>query len=148
VPTFKAMPLLGVAYVGLIGGALVVGARLVTASSPPLRLWAPVALLAGLALAGYAFTRMVSTPLDTQDVGNWACTLGMSALAVEGILVAVSLYAARVATSARDFRLEPAPVSTVTRRVVVVEANGRSARARLGPFDGRILDSGATQRGR
>ena len=28
-----------------------------------------------------------------QDVGNWACTLGMAALFVEGLLVAVAAYA-------------------------------------------------------
>ena len=42
---------------------------------------------------GYAFTRMLSTPLDNQDVGNWACTLGLAALFVEGLMVAVAAYA-------------------------------------------------------
>jgi hypothetical protein len=41
---------------------------------------------------GYAFTRILSTPLDNQDVGNWACTLGMAALSVEAVLVAVAAY--------------------------------------------------------
>jgi len=148
VPTFKAMPLLGFAYVGLIGAALVVGARLVTAGSPPLRLWAPVAAVGALALAGYAFTRMLSTPLDTQDVGNWACTLGMSALAVEGLLVAISLYATKVARSTPDFSSRPSPAPALSRSVIVVEANGRTSARPLASFDGRILDSGSAQRGR
>ena len=42
---------------------------------------------------GYAFTRILSTPLDNQDVGNWACTLGMAALFVEGLMVAIAAYA-------------------------------------------------------
>lgn len=41
---------------------------------------------------GYAFTRILSTPLDDQDVGNWACALGLAALFVEGLMVAVAAY--------------------------------------------------------
>jgi hypothetical protein len=148
VPTFKAMPLLGFAYVGLIGAALVVGARLVTAGATPLRLWAPVAAVGALALGGYAFTRMISTPLDTQDVGNWACTLGMSALAVEGLLVALSVYATKVGSSLPGLATSPIRTPAMTPSVIVVEANGRTTATHLGQFDGRVLDSGAAQRGR
>ena len=42
---------------------------------------------------GYVFTRMLSTPLDNQDVGNWGCILGLAALFVEGLTVAVAAYA-------------------------------------------------------
>jgi hypothetical protein len=93
VPTFQTMPLLGVAYLGLIAATTVVGARLVKGSPCQIRLWMPAAVLGVLALGGYAFTRVFSTPLDNQDVGNWACTLGMAALVVEGLLVALSVYA-------------------------------------------------------
>jgi hypothetical protein len=93
VPTFETMPLLGAAYLGLIAATAVVGARLVKGSPSQLRLWMPAAVLGLLALGGYAFTRVFSTPLDNQDVGNWACTLGMAALVVEGLLVALSVYA-------------------------------------------------------
>jgi len=148
VPTFKGMPLLGFAYVGLIGAALVVGARLMTAGGSPLRLWAPVAAVGALALAGYAFTRMISTPLDTQDVGNWACTLGMSALAVEGLLVALSVYATKVGSSLSDLSTSPVRTHAMTPSVIVVDANGRTTATHLGQFDGRVLDSSAAQRGR
>jgi hypothetical protein len=93
VPTFQTMPLLGGAYLGLIAATAVVGARLVKGSSSRVRLWMPAVLLGAMALGGYAFTRIFSTPLDNQDVGNWACTLGMAALVVEGLLVALSVYA-------------------------------------------------------
>src|SRR5580658_1544168 len=93
VPTFETMPLLGAAYLGLIAATVVVGARLVKGSPSQVRLWMPAAVLGVLALGGYAFTRVFSTPLDNQDVGNWACTLGMAALVVEGLLVALSVYA-------------------------------------------------------
>jgi hypothetical protein len=93
VPTMQAMPLLGVAYLSLIAGAVVVGARLVIGGRPQTQLWAPVALLGVAAIAGYVFTRLLSTPLDHQDVANWSCMLGVAALFVEAALVAMSLYA-------------------------------------------------------
>ena len=54
----------------------------------------------GRPIVGYAFTRMLSTPLDHQDVGNWACALGLVALFVEGVLVAVAAYAISLRRSA------------------------------------------------
>ena len=42
-------------------------------------------------------TRVVSTPLDNQDVGNWACMLGLAALFVEGTLLALSAFATSLA---------------------------------------------------
>jgi hypothetical protein len=93
VPTMQAMPMLGVAYLSLIAGAVVVGARLVIGGRSQTQLWAPVALLGAAAIAGYVFTRLLSTPLDHQDVANWSCMLGLAALFVEAALVAMSLYA-------------------------------------------------------
>jgi hypothetical protein len=93
VPTFQQTPLLGVAYLFLIAAAVVVGARLVKGHQSAVQLWLPVAALGVAVIVGYAFTRILSTPLDNQDVGNWACTLGMAALFVEGLMVAVGAYA-------------------------------------------------------
>ena len=93
VPTFQGMPLLGVAYVLLIAAAVVVGARLIKGHQSAVQLWLPVAALGLAVFVGYAFTRMLSTPLDNQDVGNWACALGLAAIFVEGVMVAVAAYA-------------------------------------------------------
>jgi hypothetical protein len=101
VPTFQTMQLLGVGYLLLIAGTVVVGARLVTGAPTKTQLWAPVAILAVGAMVAYALTRVVSTPLDNQDVGNWACTLGMAALFLEAALVALSAYAIGRRSSAR-----------------------------------------------
>jgi hypothetical protein len=63
-----------------------------------------------LALVGYAFTRVVATPLDNQDVGNWACTLGMAALVVEGLLVTLSAHAIvrqAAPTDRREYPVDP-----------------------------------------
>src|SRR5665213_981989 len=91
VPTFQSTPLLGATFVALIAGTLVVGARLVSPNVSGIKLWLPVAALGAASIAGYAFTRVTSTPLDNQDVGNWSCMLGIAALFVEGTLVALSM---------------------------------------------------------
>jgi hypothetical protein len=106
VPTFEQTPLLGIAYIMLIIGAVAVGVHLVRGAASSVHQWLPVAGLGLAVIVGYAFTRMFSTPLDNQDVGNWACTLGMAALFVEGSLVAIAAFAI-----AHGRRLMPATAS-------------------------------------
>jgi hypothetical protein len=60
---------------------------------------------------GYGFTRLFDTPLDRADVGNWSCELGMAALFVEGVLVAIALYAMSVRPDAERTSLEGFPTS-------------------------------------
>jgi hypothetical protein len=107
VPTFQQTPLLGAAFVFLIAAAVVAGARLVKGHPSSVQLWLPVAALGVAVFVGYAFTRLLSTPFDNQDVGNWACTLGMAALFVEGLMVALAAYAV-----SHGRRLTLAPAST------------------------------------
>jgi hypothetical protein len=120
VPTFQTMQLLGVGYLVLIVGTVVVAARLILGASTPAQLWAPVAILGLGAMVAYAFTRVVSTPLDNQDVGNWSCTLGMAALFLEAALVALSAYAivtrTRTRTRTRLLRLVVSHGSTIPYR--------------------------------
>ena len=92
-PTIQQTPLLGAAYVFLIAATVVVGARLVKGHQSAVQLWLPVAALGVAVFVGYAITRMLSTPIDDQDVGNWGCPLGLAALFVEGLMVAVAAYA-------------------------------------------------------
>jgi hypothetical protein len=103
VPTFQTMQLLGVGYLLLIAGTVVVSVRLIMGAPTQAQLWAPVAVLAVGAAVAYSFTRVVSTPLDNQDVGNWGCVLGMAALFLEAALVALSAYA--IATHSRGRQL-------------------------------------------
>jgi hypothetical protein len=128
VPTFEATPLLGGAFVILIVGAVVVGARLISSTVPHNQLWLPVAALGLAAIGGYVFTRVVSTPLDNQDVGNWACMLGIAALFVEGMLVALSAYAMsnvpRRHLRTIDLAEEQNAVGGPASRPVHVRANG------------------------
>jgi hypothetical protein len=109
VPTFEQMPLLGVAYVMLIISAVAVGVHLVRGAASSVHQWLPVAGLGLAVIGGYAFTRMFSTPLDNQDVGNWACTLGMAALFVEALLVAIAAYAI---SHGRRLKLATAPAGS------------------------------------
>ena len=115
VPTFQQTPLLGGAYVFLIAAAVVVGARLVQGHQAALQLWLPVAALRAAVFAGYAVTRMLSTPLDNPDVGIWACTLGLAALFVEGLMVAVVAYAISLRRIASP---EPVGISSRTSQEV------------------------------
>jgi len=121
VPTFEATPLLGVAYVMFITACVLVAARLVTRGDA--RTWAAAGVVCAAALAGYAFTRVLSTPFDNQDVGNWSCMLGLAALFVEGLAVALSAYVLALGAEARQpavvsatLALRRGPASNVTRR--------------------------------
>lgn len=110
VPTFEATPLLGVSYVALIAACVVVATRLVTVGGT--RTWLAAGVVCVAALGGYVFTRLLSTPLDNQDVGNWACMLGMAAIFVEGLMVALSAYTLTPARSDPRSRVLTADVVT------------------------------------
>jgi hypothetical protein len=59
-------------------------------------------LAAGVALGpmvGYVLTRSTGLPGHTDDKGNWAQSLGLLSLAVEGVLLVLALLMLRRATS-------------------------------------------------
>jgi hypothetical protein len=118
VPTFEQTPLLGGAYVMLIIAAVAVGAHLVRGAASSLVQWLPVAGLGLAVIGGYTFTRLFSTPLDNVDVGNWSCTLGMAALFVEGLLVAIAAYAS---VHGRQLMLAPASARSAGPQPVTAE---------------------------
>jgi hypothetical protein len=91
VATFQGMPVLGGAYLILIAACLVTAGLLVTRGDS--RSWAAAGAIGAAAIAGYVFTRITSTALDNQDVGNWSCMLGLAAVFVEATLVGFSGYA-------------------------------------------------------
>ena len=88
VPTVQQTPLLGLGYFGLIAASVIVATWLTVANDA--RAWAAAGLISAAVLVGYAFTRFVGTPFDNQDVGNWACMLGLASIFVETALLAVS----------------------------------------------------------
>jgi hypothetical protein len=113
VATFQGTPLLGWAYLLLIASCVVVAGSLVTRGDR--RAWAAAGIVSLGAIGGYLFTRLMSTPLDNQDVGNWSCMLGLAALFVETSLLVISLYAL---AAPRKPQTEPfqASLTVATRR--------------------------------
>jgi hypothetical protein len=101
VPTVQQTPLLGVGYVALIVASVIVAAWLAIANDA--RAWAAAGLISAAVLLGYAFTRLVGTTFDNQDVGNWACMLGLASIFVETALLVLS-GAALALTEATAFR--------------------------------------------
>jgi hypothetical protein len=89
---FRETPYLGVAYLALIFASLAVGARLLHAGSA--RLWMLAGALAAATLTGYVLSRSVGLPRAAADIGNWQEPLGLASLFVEGLVVALSAYAA------------------------------------------------------
>jgi hypothetical protein len=120
VPTLQQTPLLGVGYVALIAASVAIAAWLIAADDP--RAWTAAGLLSVAVLVGYAFTRLVGTTFDNQDVGNWSCTLGLASIFVEGALLALSgsalaLTRTRVTEPVIDIRNRPPRVTQYERRV-------------------------------
>lgn len=84
-------PYLGVAYLFLIAACAATAAALVHADDR--RAWIAAAALALLTIAGYVVNRTVGMPSATDDIGNWLEPLGLAALFVETVTVAVAAYA-------------------------------------------------------
>ena len=91
VGTFKATPLLGVAFLLLIAACLAVVVRMIGRGDTTS--WLAAGALSVAAIVGYGFTRVMKTPLDNVDFGNWSCMLGLAALFVESGLVFLSGWA-------------------------------------------------------
>jgi hypothetical protein len=91
VDTFQSTPLLGMAYAALIAACVVVAAWLLVTGD--VRAWGAAGLISVAVILGYAFTRLVGTTFDNQDVGNWSCMLGLASLFVEAALLALSSFA-------------------------------------------------------
>jgi hypothetical protein len=90
VPTTEETPWLGAAFVLLSLACVGVAAQLLHRADR--FVWLQVAALNALAIGGYAFTRLISTPFDDGDVGNWSEMLGVAALFIEGLLVVLSVH--------------------------------------------------------
>jgi hypothetical protein len=81
-------PYLGVMYIALMAGCVIVAGALIGGSDR--RAWLAAAALPAAAIAGYVLTRTVGLPQATGDIGNWTEPLGLASLFVEGSLVALS----------------------------------------------------------
>jgi hypothetical protein len=92
--TLGPLPLVGAGYLGIIAGAVVIGAMMIAGSHR--LVWAAAGLLAAGAMGGYILTRTISGFLgDHADAGNWRCPLGLAALSVETVLIMLAAWQAR-----------------------------------------------------
>lgn len=95
VATIDQTPYLGAMFVLFTVACAAMAGRLLDRATG--LLWVAVAMVNALAIAGYVFTRVFSTFIDHQDVGNWSEMLGLAALLVEGLIVMLSVRQIRAA---------------------------------------------------
>ena len=112
---FHETPYLGWMYVALMLGCLAVAGALVSAHSR--EAWLAAIVLPASAIVGYTLTRTTGLPQAHGDVGNWSEPLGLAALFVEGVVVAVAAYALAA--------LRPAPALAGPLRLSPAGARGR-----------------------
>lgn len=89
-------------YVALMVASLVVGAALLHTRRRGA--WLAAAGLAAIALVGYVINRTVGLPDATGDIGNWTEPIGLASLFVEAVVIAMSLYGFRLATTRPHLR--------------------------------------------
>jgi hypothetical protein len=110
--TLGPTPLVGIGYLGIISGAILIGGVLI--ARPHWLAWTAAAAVAVSAMGGYVLTRALPGGFlgDHGDVGNWHCPLGIAALSVESVIILLVLlvaagawqdriHAAHLAASAR-----------------------------------------------
>jgi hypothetical protein len=99
--TLGPTPLVGIGYLGIIAAGVLVGGVLL--ARPNWLAWAAAAGVAVSAMGGYILTRALPGGFlgDHHDVGNWHCSLGITALSVESVIILLVLLVALGAWQAR-----------------------------------------------
>jgi len=90
-PHLDEAPYMGVLFVLLTAACGTFAALAIRFDS--LALYASSATVCGLAIAGYAATRLVAFPMLSDDVGNWLEPLGVVSVLAESVVVASALVA-------------------------------------------------------
>ena len=102
--TFDESASLAVGFILLSVACVVLAGRLLRRAT--MATWIAVAVLNALIILGYVATRMVSSGLDDDDVGNWSEALGVASLVIEGLLVLLAVYAVVELSRRSDARAE------------------------------------------
>ena len=92
-PHLDEAPYMGVLFVVLTVGCLAIGLGALIRDSGGL--YALAVLTCGLAVVGYAATRLVAFPMLADDVGNWWEPLGVVSVLGELTVIAAALTALR-----------------------------------------------------
>ncbi|MEO8888477.1 MAG: hypothetical protein ABI429_04190 [Jatrophihabitantaceae bacterium] len=90
-PHLDQAPYMGVLFIVLTVACSVLAAAVLVRDSRVV--YALVAITCGLAVVGYAATRVVAFPMLADDVGNWLEPLGVVSIVSESIAVAAALIA-------------------------------------------------------
>lgn len=90
-PHLDEAPYMGVLFIVLTVACLVLAAAMAVHDSPIV--YALSVLTCGLAVAGYAATRLVAFPMLADDVGNWLEPLGVVSIVSESVVVIGSVGA-------------------------------------------------------
>jgi hypothetical protein len=88
VDKFDETAYIGVLYLALIAATVVAARYLILVGIE--RSWLMAGGLAAVTFAAYAVSRTVGLPAAGDDIGNWAESLGLASLFVEGAVVALS----------------------------------------------------------
>ena len=92
-PHLDEAPYMGVLFIVLTAACSVLAVAAVVRDARPV--YALAAVTCGLAVAGYAATRLVAFPQLGDDVGNWLEPLGVVSVAAELVVVAAAVSALR-----------------------------------------------------
>ena len=84
-------PYIFVLYLALMVASVALAGVLIAASDA--RAWAAATVLAALVIVAYVLSRTSGLPNSTDDIGNWSEPLGLAALFVEGVVIAIAGYA-------------------------------------------------------
>jgi hypothetical protein len=86
--TLRETPYLGALYLALMAGCGILAATLVRGSASSA--WRAAAGLSASVFVGYVLSRTTGLPGAGDDVGNWAESLGMASLFVEGAVISLA----------------------------------------------------------
>ena len=92
-PHLDEAPYMGVLFVVLSAACVVLASAAISWDTPVV--YALSVLTCGLAVLGYAATRMVAFPMLSDDVGNWFEPLGVVSVLSETTVVLVAVWALR-----------------------------------------------------
>jgi hypothetical protein len=90
-PHLVEAPYMGVLFIVLTAACAVLAVAVLVRDAAAV--YALAALTCGLAILGYAATRLVAFPMLADDVGNWLEPLGVVSIASEAVVVAASMSA-------------------------------------------------------
>jgi hypothetical protein len=90
-PHLDEAPYLGEEFIVLTAACALLAVALLVCDSAAAYLL--TAVTGGLAIAGYAITRLVELPLLADDVGNWFEPLGVASVAAEAVAVVSAVLA-------------------------------------------------------